>query len=201
MADGDAGPGTRPLLALSTALLLGALALSYASALRFRLGFVRPPGAAEDGGGYLDSPYWVGLPRPARRATAALQVVALAGYAAWLGAVAAGPPPPGGLVALHALLLAAEAAWPPAAYAMLHRPGQLGPALLACAPLWVAAAAVVGLLATRPAPAGGAGGAGGPLATFGLLLLAPVVVLADGVGWAAAAIFHARAASRRPTPR
>lgn len=171
----------RAALALSAAPLLAALALVYATVLRFRGGFAPPPGAAT-GGGYLDSPYWLGLPRWARRLTAALQVAALGGYVAWLAlALLAAPPPSAAAVALHALFLAAEAAWPLAAYAMLHRPGRLPFVLLACAPLLVAAAAAVGLLlASRAAGMG-------PASTVALAPAVAVAVAADAVGWTLAA--------------
>ena len=80
-----------------------------------------------------------------------------------------------------ALFLAAEAAWPLAAYAMLHRPGRLPFVLLACAPLLVAAAAAVGLLlASRAAGMG-------PASTVALAPAVAVAVAADAVGWTLAA--------------
>ena len=136
-------------------------------------------------GNYLDSPYWVGMPKAAVYVTVALQVVALVGYVAWVTYVAQHTVTRPLLLA-NVCFLVSSAAWPFAAYPFVRNPPTLRHALVASLPLWSAAAGVLVLVVhtfeaqyTSPVP------------SLGILAVALVVVLADGVGWTAAAIFRA----------
>lgn len=146
--------------------------------------------------GYLASPYWLGLPRATVGALVGLQVLALVGYVAWLFHVAAHPPTRGLLRDARARFgltlgfLGASALWPFAAYELVRAreraTATLGWALASSACLWAAAGCVIALLAGTVEARYES-----PVPVLGMLALALVVVLVDGVGWAATAIFDA----------
>ena len=147
-----------------------------------------PPPASSS---YFDSPYWLGIPHTTAAGLTVLQLCAAVGYVVWFVWLVSTPPPLHGLLSTAAAqagllggFLVASVAWPYAAYALLHRPHSLGRALLSCLPLWAAAVCVILLI-------GGTFEARAPvLPTVGILLLGQVVVLADGVGWSALAVYH-----------
>lgn len=133
---------------------------------------------------YLASPLWVGIPPALVRAVAVAQVAALGGLLAWVVLVARGAAPDADarlLAGASAAFYAASALWPWHARRLVARP-TYARALRACAPLWVAGAAVAVLAsATRASVAAS-------------VALVPVVVVAvgcDAVVWSAAAIFLA----------
>lgn len=144
---------------------------------------------AEPGDGYIRSPYWLGLRSDTVVAIVVFQALAVVGYLLWVpwlftqGATITDSILDTRLARLGLLngFLLASTAWPYAAYYYMLQP-TLPRALGAAAPLWVAAACVILLLAgTFEARAP-------PYAVVGILLVGSVVVLADGIGWAALAI-------------
>ena len=141
--------------------------------------------------GYLDSPYWVGIPKSAVYAIVVLQVFAAVGYVTWMVYVASNAPTRGiladrGRMWANLLFLVPSAVWPYAAHRSVLQPHSVAWAVGASVPLWIAAAGVILLVAgTFEAQYAS------PVPYLGILFLALVVVLADGVGWAAAAIFRA----------
>ena len=176
-------------LLLSSALAAAGIGVAYATVLFNSFGGYEVDGNTS----YLDSPYWVGTPPAAIRVVVGLQFLAAVGYVAWLAYVTTHPPTRGvfvaggtavGLHAPHLLFLVSSAAWPFAAYMTVTRPESVTWAVVACVPLWCAAAGVVVLV-------GGTFEAqyASPVPYLGIFALALVVVLADGVGWAATAIF------------
>ena len=185
-------------LVVSSVLAAGGIAVSYATVLFDAFGGYEVAGDRTADGervGYLASPYWVGMPAAAIRVTVGFQALAAVGYVAWLVHVVTHPPTRGlfvaggttlGLHAAHLLFLVSSAVWPWLAHACVTRPDSVAAAVTACVPLWSAAAGVLLLVAgTFEAQYASA------VPYLGILALALVVVLADGVGWAATAIFRA----------
>ena len=131
---------------------------------------------------YFESSYWVGLPKATTMFITALQPFAAIGYVAWtrwaLGAcseVAA---------ALSETFLVSSLAWPFAAYLYVRSPDSILIAGLACLPLVIAAAAVIGMVAVTfrcRAPAA---------PTIGVMALGAVVVVADAIVWTHACILN-----------
>ena len=149
------------LFGLSAALGTLAVAVAYATVLR------------ADSPSYFDSPYWMGVRH--RRATAALQLVALVGYIVWVARVRTTPP----AVALNLVFLISSAAWPYLTREALARgDGDFRGWLWAsCICIWITAAAALGMSITTAADDG--------------VLLVPMVVLTavvDGIMWTRAAL-------------
>lgn len=137
---------------------------------------------------YFESSYWVGIPKHVAMVVTALQSVAAAGYFLWARWAFCGglhtDAVPHALALLDAFLVA-SCTWPFASYLHVRRPQSVLCAAAACAPLLVAALAVVGMTVltfVQRAPA---------LPTTGVLLLGTIVVLADGVGWTSACVAQA----------
>ena len=140
--------------------------------------------------GYLESHYWLGMPKESITGIVVLQVVAGIGFVAWVvwlvgmddytlqGSILSTLP---WRIALIQTFLWASVFWPFGAYFyMLNR--TLGRALVACIPLWIAALATILMI-------GGTFEARAPVVpTLGMLMFGLIVVLADGVGWAAVCI-------------
>lgn len=183
---------------LSTAALAGAIVWAYVVVLFDALGaFPLTNHTARSG--YLDSPYWLGMARTTTTFVAVLQVFAACGFVAWQISLVLDPPSRGlladtrFLIAFTALFLVSSAAWPFAAYRVVEHPRSLPWALVASSTLWSAAAGVLALV----------GGTfedrrASPVALVGILCLAVVVVLADGVGWSAVAIRRALYGDENP---
>lgn len=160
-------------------------------------------------GGYMQSPWWVGLRADTAAALTVLQIAAGIGGVVWYTSFAnqaiqteneGYPPPVNGPLWLHrvgdtvvTLFLASSATWAPLAHRAVV--AAMDPsvsitaadkmyAIAACTPLWIAAVCVVALLAftfeANPPPS----------AVYGLLALATVVVLVDGIGWSAVLIWR-----------
>lgn len=180
-------------LVLASSLASAAVGLAYVDVLFNRWGHYPLRDASTS---YVRSPYWLGLPASTVLPLIVLQVGALVGYVVWLFWVSLAPPTRGLLARpgwRHGLVLgflAASAAWPYATHPLVdaltkkERPA-LSTTLASCASLWTAAACVIGLV-------GGTFEAqyASPWPTLGILLLALVVVLVDGVGWSAVALFR-----------
>lgn len=174
----------------SSALLGGAVLFSYAAVLFDAFGgFPLPVGVVR--GDYLDSPYWLGLPRSSVASITAFQIMGGIGYVVWFGQMLAMRPTrgllaePRWLVGSTALFLVPSIVWPYTAHRLLHN-FSVGNAVLASVPLWGAAIGMALLV----------GGTfederSNPLAIIGILLVANVVVCADAMGWSACAIYRA----------
>ena len=178
-----------PRIWVATGLMSLGIAVSYATVLFNAFGgFDLPPALAEDAKSYLRSPYWVGLPWQPFGSS----VQVLAPWATvWSVYVYTNPPTRGLLqdrrwfLGALSIFLVASTAWPYAAHQLVRQPKSLAWALASSARIWLAAAGVVVLV-------GGTFEAqyDSPLPVLGILFLALVVVIADGIGWSAAAIFR-----------
>lgn len=139
---------------------------------------------------YLRSPYWLDTPRDTVLVLVAFQGLAAVGFLMWFAWIAHADITASALrlpwvrVLLLMSFLMASLMWPFAAYAQLIRPASTTRALISSSCLWVAAVSVIamiGLTFEARAP---------PLPTAGVLLLGNAVVLMDGVGWSAMAIYR-----------
>lgn len=168
---------------LVSAPMAPALALSYWAVLlggveRFRL-------AEDEGAGYLTSGYWGGIVDPTTiRLVVALQGLLVVGAAYWMYWVTTTPAPAGSLLARPSFLALSllafwlgSIAWPLATWHARASGGSRWPPVLC---LWLAAAGVLALVVGTFEAGAGA------LPSLAILLVANVVVLADGVGWSAA---------------
>ena len=164
----------------STALLGPAVLVSYAQ--------------LRDGGSYLSSKYWLGLPRGLVTATVVAQCAAAVGFIAFLVTMTRRPPGRGvlrrwGLPVTVTVFLFASLLWATCvSQALKHRSRVLGVATSVC--LVVAAVATIVMLAG--VFESDMTGADAVVALVGITLLCTVVVLLDGVGW------NARWIHRRP---
>jgi hypothetical protein len=169
------------------------LTLAIVASYLFVLGNVGNyfPLPASTASGYFDSPYWLGMKRENAIAVTALQFFAAAGYIAWVVDMAVRPPTsglfsnPAWRVAALCLFLIPSALWPLASYNMVLTP-SVGTTLLSTTCLWVASIGVILMIAGTFENADAS-----PWVIVGTLLLGNVVVLADGVGWSALAIYNA----------
>lgn len=166
------------------------IGLSYATVLGNVFGGYEVPTSAT----YLTHPLWLGLPASSVTAVVVFQGFAALGYVTWMWYIVAnGLPQRGvlstmaGLNACNLLFLVPSSVWAFGAYETWRAPESWGWALAACAPLWVAAVGVSLLV-------GGTFEAqlASPVPIVGILLLSTVVVVADGAGWAALALFRVR---------
>lgn len=132
---------------------------------------------AEEQQSYLNSRFWVGMPKPLIRAVVAIQIVSLVGFIIAFFA-------PSGLIAgrkvpnavlLTCLFFAGSIAWAFLARSALDGGGPV-PVLLTIMSLVVAAVANIMLLLASIK-------ARNNTASIGLLLLALTVVLSDGILW------------------
>ena len=176
---------TEFLFVLSTVPTGLAILISYVLVLGNALGTF--PLDAHSGD-YFSSPYWLGLPRSTGIALTVLQLMAACGYAVWLFWIASAPPLETSLLKTRTVrlflthtFLIASVLWPYAVY-YFFQDRSMARAIMACVPLWIASIAVILLVG------GTFEAAAPPLPTLGILFLALVVVLVDGVGWSAACI-------------
>ena len=132
---------------------------------------------AQEQQGYLDSRFWVGIPKPLIRAIVAVQLVSLVGFLIAFFA-------PSGLIAgrkvpdaarITCLFFAGSVAWAFLARSALEGGGPV-PVFLTIASLVVVAIANIMLLLASIK-------ARNNTASIGLLLLALTVVLSDGILW------------------
>ena len=139
---------------------------------------------------YFESPYWLRMHPDSVKAISVLQVVAGVGFLIWCGWLILGEdrtfensilstlPWRIGVVQMF---LWASALWPFGAY-YHKRNNNTWSAIVACIPLWVASlAAILMIGGTFEAKASA-------VPTVGVLVFGTIVVLADGVGWAALCI-------------
>lgn len=145
-----------------------------------------------EGGDYVGSRFWVGIPRATATALVPMQLLAAVGFLAFVPFATgiAGRAPRTGILsyaegyastALFAVFFAASIAWPYAARSYLDEKavGAATAADLLGAVFPLVVAAVCALLFT----AGAFEGDMHPVSVVGVLLFSTVVVLADGVGW------------------
>ena len=176
---------------LITSGITGALVLaSYAVVLADVTGFFPLPKTFTPTSGYIDSHYWLGMKSDSIIAIIVLQVLAGVGFVVWeiwlathgdytfpnsiLSTLAF-------RIILIQVFLWASFAWPFLTYFYMHDQ-TLSRAILACVPLWIAALATIIMIGgTFEAQAP-------PHAILSILFFGLVVVLADGVGWAAVCI-------------
>ena len=140
---------------------------------------------------YLESPYWLGMPRDTIVGLVVMQCIAAVGYLVWFFWLINAEVTQGLLrhnwmrVLQIAVFLMSSLAWPYTAYLVLSRPHSVMRALVSCGCLWIAASSVIVMIGTTFE-------ARAPVApTLGILLLGNVVVLADGVGWSALCLYNA----------
>ena len=126
---------------------------------------------------YLDSRFWVGIPKPLIRVIVAVQLVSLVGFLIAFFA-------PSGLIAgrkvpnaahLTCLFFAGSVAWAFLARSALEGGGPVPVFLTIASLIVVAIANIMLLLASIKAR--------NHTASIGMLLLAPTVVVADGILW------------------
>jgi hypothetical protein len=147
---------------------------------------------------YLDSPYWLSIPRRVRSYMVAFQLLAAGGYILFQGWIAVNLSSLQSFLGnrwflfLNALaLLAASSAWPVAAYYAVTRPTRILPVVCSCALLWTTAASgilyLVGCVMEEA-----------PLyIVTGTVFFFLVTTVADGIVWAAVCIRHHRRQVRR----
>jgi hypothetical protein len=137
---------------------------------------------------YVDSPYWLGTSKNNIYSLIVFQLFAALGYTLWLFWACTETNYGTSILRfkwvrslLIVLFLGSSVAWPYSAYYYMLSP-SLSRSLLTCSCLWISSIAVTLLVA-------GTFEADPPFyALVGILLLANVVVLADGVGWSARCI-------------
>ena len=176
------------LFLLSTGLVGASVLTSYGMVLG-NIGNIFPLENV-DSYSYFTSPYWLGANSESIRALVVLQILAAFGYVVWVlwltstntvityGVLQS---PFIRFVLIQSFLLS-SLAWPFTAYYFM-RQQTLMRSIIACVPLWGAALSVIVLI-------GGTFEAKAPaVPTLGILALGTVVVLADGVGWCALALY------------
>ena len=141
---------------------------------------------------YFDSPYWLGMKRNNAITVTVFQLFAAAGYTIWFVYLLYDPPTTGlfkspvwRVVGISTFLVP-SAAWPYSAYALVLNPSSVPLAILSSSLLWIASFGVILMIAATFENDNSH-----PLALAGILLLGTVVILADGIGWSAIAIYSA----------
>ena len=136
---------------------------------------------------YFDSPYWLSIPQDTKYGLTVLQILAAFGYIYWVFWVASLENPMGPLkhreskFIVVTFFVVSSSFWPYFSYRYILSP-TLRHAIYASIPLWIAAISVIAMVAfTFEAHAN-------IFATLSILLLANIVVLADGIGWSAICI-------------
>lgn len=163
---------------LATALAISYWAVLFGGIERYRL-------PEDEGAGYIDSGYWGGIVDPnAVRTVVAFQGLMVVALAYWLFWITTTPVPRGSLLDRSGFVAAAllafwlgSIAWPPLTWRARALGASRWPPVLS---LWLASAGVLALVAATFEAGAGA------LPTASILMIATVVVLADGVGWSAA---------------
>lgn len=164
---------------------------SYAIVLFDAFGSFPLPDSMKHRKGYLESPFWLSLPRASIVAVVVFQGFAAVGYLMWFFSMLYERPTRGllqdsrWLMVSNILFLVPSILWPFPAYRLLHDLSMAN-AILSSACLWIAALGVILMV----------GGTfederKSPVATIGILLLSTVVIVADGIGWSATAIYAA----------
>jgi len=130
---------------------------------------------------YFDSPFWAGAPY--RRATVALQGIAILLYLAWTAWSTTAPPPEAWkrtlLLAANVGFYLASVTWPYLTYRALERSSKFPTAWMwsACVAIWLVAASVIALMVGSASPQ--------------RWLLLPLAILTsgvDGILWTVSAL-------------
>ena len=139
---------------------------------------------------YVDSPYWLGVSKNNVYSIIVFQALAAIGYIMWLFWVCTETNYGTSILRfrwvrslLIVLFLGFSTLWPFSAYYYIISP-SLARSLLTCFCLWMASISVILMVA------GTFEAESPPYALVGILLLANVVVIADGVGWSSRCIQH-----------
>ena len=139
---------------------------------------------------YLHSPYWLSIPYDTKILIIVFQVFALLGLAYWIFWTASNSFSHGPLQHKYtkyiviSVFMSSSILWPYMAYNYVLQPTFVR-SIGASIPLWVSALSVLAMLAfTFEARADW-------LSTLSVIFLAIVVVLFDGIGWSAQAIYDA----------
>ena len=139
---------------------------------------------------YIESPYWLGMQRDTIIGIVVLQLLAAIGYLVWFfwlinTEVSIGLLRYNWIKTLQIVaFLLSSTIWPYTAYIYMLKPTSVTRAIISSSFLWMAACSVIFMIGTTFE-------ARAPVApTLGILLLGNVVVLADGVGWSALAIYN-----------
>lgn len=181
-----------PWIASSTLLQIGVL-FTYAIVLFDAFGdFPLPERHRRSSTSYLESPYWLGMPKSTTTFIVVMQGFAAIGYVLWQMSLVMIRPTrglfvdPRWLVFANMLFLVPSILWPFAAYQLLQDETSISWALASSACLWAASAGMTLLVAgtfedLRETP----------WAALGIYLTASIVVVADGVGWSAISLYNA----------
>ena len=139
---------------------------------------------------YIDSPYWLGMQRDTIIGVVVMQVLAAIGYLIWFfwlinTDVSIGLLRYNWIKTLQiVVLLLSSVIWPYTAYIYMLKPTSVTRAIVSSSFLWLAACSVIFMIGTTFE-------ARAPVApTLGILFLGNVVILADGIGWSALAIYN-----------
>lgn len=174
----------------STSLVGVAVLFNYAIVLFNAFGDFPLPSNVPQSVSYFESPYWLNLPRSSVTVIVAFQALAAVGYIMWYVSIVMERPTTGlladmrWLVASTLLFLVPSAVWPFSAFYLLRNTSSVTNAVASSACLWLAATGIMLMV----------GGTfedkrESPIALLGILLTSLVVVIADGVGWSALAIY------------
>jgi hypothetical protein len=139
---------------------------------------------------YIDSPYWLGMPKDTIVGIVVLQILAAIGYLIWFfwlinTEISIGLLRYNWIKTLQIVVfLLSSVIWPYTAYIYMLRPTSVTRAIISSSFLWLAACSVIFMIGTTFE-------ARAPVApTLGILFLGNVVILADGIGWSALAIYN-----------
>ena len=139
---------------------------------------------------YIDSPYWLGMQRDTIIGVVVMQVLAAIGYLIWFfwlinTDVSIGLLRYNWIKTLQIVVfLLSSVIWPYTAYIYMLKPTSVTRAIVSSSFLWLAACSVIFMIGTTFE-------ARAPVApTLGILFLGNVVILADGIGWSALAIYN-----------
>ena len=139
---------------------------------------------------YIESPYWLGMQRGTIVGIIVMQILAAIGYFVWFfwlinTEVFIGLLRYNWIKTLQiVILLLSSTIWPYTAYLYMLKPTSVTRAIVSSSFLWMAAFSVILMIGTTFE-------ARAPVApTLGILFLGNVVILVDGIGWSAIAIYN-----------
>ena len=142
------------------------------------------------GKSYVESPYWLGMQRDTIIGIVVMQVLAAIGYLIWFfwlinTDVSIGLLRYNWIKTLQIVVfLLSSVIWPYTAYIYMLKPTSVTRAIISSSFLWLASCSVIFMIGTTFE-------ARAPVApTLGILFLGNVVILADGIGWSALAIYN-----------
>lgn len=177
---------------IASSFLLGSgLLFAYAIVLFDALGDFPLPSRHQNKS-YFESPYWLGMHKSTATTIAVMQGFAAVGYVMWQTSLMNQRPTrglfadPRWLAFANTFFLVPSILWPFAAYRLLQDESSVPWAVASSLCLWSAAAGMILLVAGTFEDLRDT-----PWATLGIYLTASVVVVADGVGWSAVALYNA----------